>query len=235
DRGLIVGRRTYGKGLVQRPIPFPDGSMIRLTVAHYYTPTGRDIQKPYQKGNSRAYNEDILDRFQHGELMHADSIKYIDSLKVETLNLHRPIYGGGGIYPDRFVPLDTTEFTKYYRNVTAKGVINRYAINYVDANRDRIKKQFKNDDAFVKGFEVTPEMLSALYAMAEKEGVEPNAEEAAKSAPLFSMIIKGLIGRDVYDASTYFKVYNQHDPIFKEALRLINSPEYDKLLSAPND
>lgn len=231
DRGLIVGRRTFGKGLVQRPIPFPDGSMIRLTVAHYYTPTGRDIQKPYTKGDQQKYNEDILERYNHGELMHADSIKYIDSLKVETLTLKRPIYGGGGIYPDKFVPLDTTEFTKYYRNVVAKGLLNRFVIKYVDEHRADIKRQFKNDDAFVKGFKVTPSMLATLDEYARKEGVEYNAEEAATSAPLFSMLLKALIGRDIYDSSTYFKVYNLHDPIFMEAHKLINSPEYDRLLS----
>lgn len=233
DRGLVVGRRTFGKGLVQRPIPFPDGSMMRLTVAHYYTPTGRDIQKPYRKGDQKAYQEDILTRYNSGELMHEDSIHHVDSLKVNTLKLKRPIYGGGGIYPDKFVGLDTTEYTKYYRNVMAKGLLNRFAIAYVDKNRKQIKSQFRNDSEFVKGFEVTPEMLSSLYKMATDEGVEFNQEEATTSTPLFSMIIKGLIGRDIYDNSTYFKVYNLHDPIFKEAYRLINSDDYDRLLSSP--
>lgn len=231
DRGLVVGRRTFGKGLVQRPIPFPDGSMIRLTVAHYYTPSGRDIQKPYVKGNQKSYQDDILERYNRGELMHADSTRYIDSLKVETLRLKRPIYGGGGITPDRFVPLDTTEYTKYYRNVVAKGLINRYVINYVDRNRKEIKKQYKTDTDFVNGFEVTPAMLAELNDLARTEGLEVNEEEAKTSAPLFAMIVKGLIGRDIYDNATYFKVYNRHDPVFKEALRLINSDEYDKLLS----
>lgn len=234
DRGLVVGRRTFGKGLVQRPVQFPDGSMMRLTIAHYYTPTGRDIQKPYTKGNQREYQEDILDRYNSGELMHADSVKYVDSLKVETLRLKRPIYGGGGIYPDKFVGIDTTEFTKYYRNLTAKGVINRYVVDYVDSHRKEIKSRYKNNDQFVKNFTVTPDMLSALYALGEKEGVDQNPEEAAKSEPLFAMIIKGLIGRDIFDNETYFKVYNLHDPIFGEAYRLINSPDYDKLLSSPS-
>ena len=233
DRGLVVGRRTFGKGLVQRPIPFPDGSMIRLTVAHYYTPTGRDIQKPYEKGDQKAYQEDILIRYNSGELMHEDSIHHVDSLKVETLKLRRPIYGGGGIYPDKFVGLDTTEYTKYYRDVMAKGLLNRFAIAYVDENRGNIKSQFKNDSEYVKSFEVTPEMLSRLYDMAKEEGIEPNPEQAEISKPLFSMILKGLIGRDIYDNSTYFKVYNLHDPIFKEAYRLINSDDYDRLLSSP--
>lgn len=235
DRGLIVGRRTFGKGLVQRPIPLPDGSMIRLTVAHYYTPTGRDIQKPYEKGNAKAYRSDIYDRYNSGELMHADSIHYVDSLKVATLRLNRPIYGGGGIYPDKFVPLDTTEFTNYYRDVTAKGLLNSFVISYVDKNRKEIKKEYKNGDIFNKDFSVTPEMLQELYDLANKEGIEFKPEEAEKSAPLFEMVIKGLIGRDIFDNSTYFKVYNSHDPVFREAYRLINSDEYDRILSAPSD
>lgn len=231
DRGLIVGRRTFGKGLVQKPIPFSDGSMMRLTIAHYYTPSGRDIQKPYNKGDKNKYAHDILDRLNSGELMHADSIKYIDSLKVETRRLHRPIYGGGGISPDVFVPLDTTAYTKYYRDVMAKGVINKYAISYVDANRDQIRQQWTNDADFVKNFHVTDAMLADVYAMAVKEGVETEADSESK--PLFQTVIKGLIGRDIYDNSTYFKVYNEFDPIFREAYRLINSDDYDNLLKAP--
>ena len=232
DRGVVVGRRTFGKGLVQRPLPFPDGSMIRLTIAHYYTPTGRDIQKPYEKGDRKNYDRDLLDRYNHGEWMHEDSIKYDDSLKVNTLRLNRPIYGGGGISPDRFVAMDTTDYTKYYRDVLAKGAINQYAIKYVDANRKQLKKEYRNDTEFVKNFKVTDEMLADLYDLAEKEGVEPNPEEAEKSRPLFSMVIKGLIGRDIFDNATYFKVYNEYDPIFREALKVINSDEYDRLLNA---
>ena len=230
DRGVIVGRRTFGKGLVQRPIPLPDGSMIRLTVAHYYTPTGRDIQKPYTKGDEDAYRRDIEDRFNHGELMHRDSIKYIDSLRRETLVNKRAVYGGGGITPDVFVPLDTTEYTKYYRNVMAKGLINRFAIAYVDEHRKEIRKQYRDDDAYVKGFEVTDQMLAELRKMADEEGVEFNEEEYTRSVPLFKMSLKGLIGRDIYDNATYFKVYNRHDPIFREALKTINSQDYTTIL-----
>ncbi|MDE6681315.1 MAG: peptidase S41, partial [Muribaculaceae bacterium] len=231
DRGVIVGRRTFGKGLVQRPLPFPDGSMMRLTVAHYYTPTGRDIQKPYTKGDQQGYAEDMLDRFNRGELMHQDSIHYIDSLRVNTLRLNRPIYGGGGISPDKFVPLDTTEFTKYYRNVLAKGLINRYVINYVDKNRNQLLNDYKTDTDYVENFEVTPAMLEELYHLAEAEKIEFDAEQAQLSTPLFSMVIKALIGRDVFDNATYYKVYNRHDPIFREAYRIITSDEYDTLLS----
>lgn len=231
DRGLIVGRRTYGKGLVQRPFPFPDGSMIRLTIAHYYTPTGRDIQRPYEKGDKNGYNKDIQNRLDRGELMHEDSIHYNDSLKVETLVNRRPIYGGGGISADKFVALDTTEYTKYYRNVMAKGLLNQYAIKYVDANRKQIKKTYKTDTQFVEGFLVTDEMINELVELANTEKVEYNEEQFMKSKPLFAMILKALIGRDIYNDATYFKVYNRHDPIFKEALRLIHSSEYDDLLN----
>lgn len=230
DRGVIVGRRTYGKGLVQRPFPFPDGSMMRLTVAHYYTPTGRDIQKPYKKGDMAAYAKDMIDRYNSGELMHADSIKYIDSLKVSTLRNRRPIYGGGGISPDVFVPIDTSDYSIYYRDVMAKGIINQYAIKYVDDNRNLIKQRFKTDNDFLKGFKVTDEMLNEMSEMARKAGVEPNPEQMALSRPRFELLLKGLIGRDIYDNPTYFKVYNQYDPIFREAYKIINSPEYEKLL-----
>ena len=149
---------------------------------------------------------------------------------METLKLHRPIYGGGGIYPDKFVALDTTEYTKYYRNVMAKGLINSYAISYVDRNRKQIKEEYKDDAVFTRDFNVSDEMLQELYDMATKDGVEFNEEEAKTSAPLFTMLLKALIGRDIYDNSTYYRVYNTHDPIFKEAYQLINSDEYNNLL-----
>ena len=233
DRGVIVGRRSFGKGLVQRPVPFPDGSMMRITVAHYYTPTGRDIQKPYVKGNADAYAHDILDRFNSGELMHADSVKYIDSLKVNTLKLNRPIYGGGGIYPDIFVGIDTTENTKYYRQVMAKGLINRFAIKTVDKDRKEILAKYPTDSDFLKGYSISDAQLQSLYDLSTAEGIEFNEEEAKLSKPLFSMILKGLIGRDIYESATYFKVYNERDPMFKRALEVIKSKEYSKILQSP--
>lgn len=230
DRGVVVGRRSYGKGLVQRPVPFPDGSMMRLTVSHYYTPTGRDIQKPYQKGNSDAYAHDIIDRFNSGELMHADSIKYIDSLRVNTMRLHRPIYGGGGISPDVFVGLDTVENTKYYRQVMAKGLINRFAIKTVDKQRKEILKKYPTDADFVRNYSISNAQLQELFDLASAEKIDFNAEEAELSKPLFRMVLKGLIGRDIYDSSTYFKVYNERDPMFRKALEIIRGPEYERIL-----
>lgn len=230
DRGLVVGRRTFGKGLVQRPIPLIDGSMIRLTVAHYFTPTGRNIQKPYELGKSDKYREDIADRLASGELMHEDSIHFNEDMKFETLKNKRPIYGGGGIYPDKFVALDTVKYTKYYRNLVAKGLLNRYAISYVDKNRQQIKYHYKTDDDFVNDFIVDEAMLQELFDLATQEGIDFDEEQAQLSEELFTMIIKALIGRDIYDSATYFKIYNRYDPIFNSAYELINSQEYDELL-----
>lgn len=230
DRGVIVGRRTFGKGLVQRPIPFPDGSMIRLTVAHYYTPTGRDIQRPYQKGDSEAYRKDLLDRFNHGELMHPDSIKYDESKATATLKLKRKIYGGGGISPDRFVPIDTMPNTAYLRDLSAKNVINQYVIEYVDQNRKNISRKYKNDDKFVQDFQVDESMLQEIIKRGEDLGVKFNEEEYERSKEILAAIVKGLIGRDIFENQTYDKVYNPYDPIFVEALRIIESDEYDNIL-----
>lgn len=232
DRGVIVGRRTFGKGLVQRPIPFPDGSMMRLTVAHYYTPSGRDIQKPYEKGEGEKYEQDLMDRLNSGELMHADSIHYDPKLKVQTLNLGREIYGGGGISPDVFVPLDTTEYSSYYRDLVAKGVINSFTINYVDKNRKNIKKLYKTDTDFINNFQISDAMFADLFAMGVKEKVEYKQEEFERSKSLIANILKALIGRDIYDDATYYKVYNLRDPIFQKALEVITGPEYDEHLSS---
>jgi len=230
DRGVIVGRRSYGKGLVQRPFPFPDGSMMRLTIAHYYTPTGRDIQRPYTKGDQKSYDDDIMNRLKSGELMHQDSIHYADSLKTETLIKHRVIYGGGGISPDLFVPLDTMENTKYYRSVMAKGLLNRYAARYVDQNRKQLKKRYVNTLGFVRNFAVTDKMLEELVAMADAEKIERNEEELKQSSKLFKDMVKALIGRDTFGEEAFYRVVNERNPIYTESLRVIGSEEYDKLL-----
>lgn len=230
DRGVIVGRRTFGKGLVQRPVPFADGSMMRLTVAHYYTPSGRDIQRPYEKGDAESYRKDLVNRFNNGELMHPDSIKYDETKATKTLRNERVIYGGGGISPDSFVPLDTMSNTSYLRDLSAKNVINQFVVSYVDANRKAIKKLYKNDDKFVEEFQVTDDMLKDVVSRGEAEGVKFNEEEYDRSLSVLKMIIKGLIGRDIYESQTYEKVYNPENPIFREALRIIESDEYTELL-----
>ena len=151
DRGLIVGRRTFGKGLVQRPFPFPDGSMIRLTTSRYYTPSGRLIQKPYKRGESEAYRLDMLTRYTSGELFSADSIHFDESLKTKTLVNGRTVYGGGGIMPDVFVPVDTSLYSTYYRDLVARGTLNRTVTDYIDAHRADIRRQYADEDAYYAG------------------------------------------------------------------------------------
>ena len=154
DRGVIVGRRTFGKGLVQRPIPLPDNSMIRLTIARYYTPGGRNIQKPYTGGDAAAYNRDLIDRYNHGELMNADSIHFPDSLRSRTLVNHRTVYGGGGIMPDRFIPLDTSRYTDYHRRLVGLGYIYRTVLSYVDGHRKALRKRYPDFKSFSQQFTV---------------------------------------------------------------------------------
>ena len=231
DRGLIVGRRTFGKGLVQRPFPFPDGSMIRLTTARYYTPSGRSIQKHYEKGQGEEYMLDLLNRYKSGELWSADSIKLDESLRYETLRNHRPVYGGGGVMPDVFVPVDTTYFSPYYRDLMAKGVLNQFCLSYVDANRSKLLKSWPDEDAFSAGFEVSDDMEHKLIAAGEKEGIEFNEEQWQRSRPYVLALIKGLLARDLYEDSSVFRFLNPLLPEYQEALRLINdTPRYQSIL-----
>lgn len=231
DRGVVVGRRTFGKGLVQRPFPFADGSLIRLTIARYYTPSGRCIQKPYDKGND-AYARDIIDRYNNGELTSADSIHFPDSLRYTTLRSKRVIYGGGGIMPDRFVPFDTTQYTKYYRSLVAKGVINTFSVNYVDKNRKHLKRQYKTEEDFCSRFSVSDDMVEELTQLGLREKVEINKEELKTSAPLIRRVLKSMIARDLWTMDAYFRVYNEENDIVQEALRIISDDAlYDRVLN----
>lgn len=232
DRGLIVGRRTFGKGLVQRPFPFPDGSMIRLTVSRYYTPSGRSIQKPYAPGDEEAYRKDMLNRYEAGEFSSADSIHLPDSLRYSTLRNRRPVYGGGGIMPDLFVPIDTTMYSTYYRDLVAKGIINRFAITYVDANRKSLRAEYPDGEAFDRGFTFTPEMLDEVVALGRADSVMPDSAMLEKSRPLIATIVKGLIARDLFESTDYFRAVNPAlSPSYRAALDLINDEErYNRLL-----
>lgn len=222
DRGLIVGRRTFGKGLVQRPFPFPDGSMIRLTTAKYHTPSGRCIQKPYTSGDDENYRKDILHRYEAGEFSSADSIHMPDSLRFETLKNHRPVYGGGGIMPDVFVPIDTTAFTTYYRDLVAKGIINKYAITYVDRNRKTLNRDYPTEAKFVKDFAVGDSMLQEIVAMGDRDSVKYNQEMFDRSKAMMATIVKGIIGRDLFEQSTYFKIVNPAlSPTYRAALDIV--------------
>lgn len=230
DRAVVIGRRTFGKGLVQRPIPFSDGSMIRLTVARYHTPAGRCIQKPYDKGNE-AYARDIYTRYLNGELMHADSIHFADSLQYSTLVNHRTIYGGGGIMPDVFVPLDTTRITDYHRDIVAKGTLNQYAINYIDHNRKRLANQYKEVYDFVENFKVDDKMMQELKKLGDADSVKYNEEQATRSKELITRQLKALIARDLFDTGAYFMVMNPSDPTFIKACEIIgDDKEFNRLL-----
>lgn len=232
DRGLIVGRRTFGKGLVQRPFPFPDGSMIRLTVSRYYTPSGRSIQKPYAPGDEESYRKDMLHRYEAGEFSSADSIHLPDSLRFETLHNHRPVYGGGGIMPDLFVPIDTTAFSPYYRNLVAKGILNRFCITYVDRNRSQLNREYPDVDAFIAKFSVDSAMIDDIVKLGVADSVKLDSVQLERSRPMIETIVKGIIARDLFDTSAYFRVVNpQLSPVYREALGLINDERrYNRLL-----
>ena len=236
DRAVIVGRRTFGKGLVQRPFKFEDGSMMRLTVARYYTPSGRCIQKPYSRGDKKAYEKELLDRANEGEYYSLDSIQFNDSLRYTTRLNHRIIYGGGGVMPDVYVPIDTSEYSTYYRDLSAKGILNQYVIKYVDKNRKSIAKQYGTLDAFDRGFAVSDEMMRDLIAMGEQDSIKFDEEKYRTSELLLKDIVKGLIARDVYgDQSAYNVIINHRNPDLKAAIEVLNDRErFDRLLREGN-
>ena len=224
DRAQVVGRRTFGKGLVQRPVEFPDGSMMRLTVAHYFTPSGRCIQKPYVKGAKRDYEEDIEKRFRHGELYSKDSIRFDDSLRYETLRLKRTVYGGGGIMPDFFVPLDTTQYTRFHRQMAAKSVIINVSLKYIDKNRKQLRKQFTSFDDFKHRFEVPQSMLDEVVAEAAKEQVKPkDDEELRQTLPMLRTQLKALVARDIWDMNEYFAIINEQSHIVQRGLEILGN------------
>ena len=222
DRGIVVGRRTFGKGLVQRPLDLPDGSMIRLTVAHYYTPSGRCIQKPYTKGAGKDYAMDMLNRLKSGELTNADSVHFADSLKYETLREHRIVYGGGGVMPDYYVPLDTTVYTRFHRELAAKSIIIQQNLRFVDNHRKELKKRWTSFDDFKQHYEVPQSLIDEVLAEGRKQKVEPKDEaELKKTLPYLRLQMKSLIARDLWDMSEYFSVFNENSAIVKKALEVI--------------
>ena len=225
DRGIVVGRRTFGKGLVQRPIDLPDGSMIRLTVARYYTPSGRCIQKPYE--SVEQYNHDLIDRYNRGEMMSADSIHFPDSLKARTLKLGRTVYGGGGIMPDYFVPIDTTMYTDYYMKLRDKGAIVQFNIKLIDRHRKEWLKKYKTFEHFNRNFEVDDKMLEELIALGETMKVPYNETQYQTALPLIKTQIKALLARDIWDMSEYFQVINTLSPSMKKAMELLSRPGMD--------
>lgn len=222
DRGTVVGRRTFGKGLVQRPVSLPDGSMIRLTVSHYYTPAGRCIQKPYTKGGGKDYAMDMMNRLKSGELTSADSIHFADSLKYYTLRDHRTVYGGGGIMPDHFIPLDTTRYTKFHRMLAAKNVILNANLRYIDSHRKDLQKAYKSFNTFNASFEIPQSVIDGILKEGERLDIKPkDDEELATTLPYLRLQLKALVARDLWDMSEYFAVTNESSDIVKKAIEIL--------------
>ena len=230
DRAVVVGNRTFGKGLVQKPIPMPDGSMIRLTVARYYTPTGRSIQKPYVNGNQEQYNHDLIDRYNRGELMSADSIHFPDSMKYNTLETKRIVYGGGGIMPDFFVPIDTTQYTDYHRNLVAKGVVIKTTMKFIEKNRKELQNKYKKFETFNDKFEISDEVLANMRSLADQEKIKFNEKQYQKSLPLIKTQLKALIARDLWDMNEYFQIMNTTNNSVLQALKVLNKGAYEKVV-----
>lgn len=222
DRGQVVGRRSFGKGLVQRPISFSDGSMMRLTIAHYYTPSGRCIQKPYKKGDKKSYDMELDERFKHGELYSADSIHFADSLKYYTLRRNRVVYGGGGIMPDFFVPLDTTRYTKFHRQLAAKGLVINASLRYIDNHRAQLKSKYSSFDDFVTSYEIPQTVIDGIYDEGKKQKVEPvDDTERNNTTAALKTQLKALVARDIWDMSQYFQIMNETNDIVRKAVELI--------------
>ncbi len=228
DRGIIVGRRSFGKGLVQKPMFLPDGSMLRLTVARYYTPTGRLIQKPYEDGKEE-YEKELFNRYEHGEFLNKDSINLPDSLKYQTLKNNRVVYGGGGIMPDIFIPLDTTSVTGFYSKMIRQGVLNSFVLEYIDKNRKKLKSGYPDFNTYNDSFKVTDKILNDLFAYGKENDIETTDEEFEKSKDDFRLIVKALIARDLWDMSEYFQIVNVRDKGFNKAIEIMkNWDHYEK-------
>ena len=196
--------------------------MIRLTIAHYYTPSGRCIQKPYTKGGNKDYAKDIDNRLKNGELTNADSIHFADSLKYQTLREHRTVYGGGGIMPDYFVPLDTTKYTKYHRQLAAKSAIINANLKYIDANRKSLKKRYASFEDFNANYEVPQSFVDSVIANGEASEVKPkDDEELATTLPYLRTQLKALVARDLWDMNEYFQVMNETNDIILKALEVL--------------
>jgi carboxyl-terminal processing protease len=224
DRALVVGRRSYGKGLVQRPFNLSDGSEVRLTISRYYTPSGRTVQKPYE--NLDEYDKDIMKRYKHGEFFTADSIHFNDSLKYKTLN-GRTVYGGGGIMPDYFVPLDTTLISKYFNELSYANILREFAFNYAEQNNASLKKM--NFAAYQRDFQVGDAMLNQLTVMGKKSKIEPDYTDLKKNKKLFQVYLKAEIARRVWGNEAFYPIYNETNEVLQQAIKLFDRiPDLDK-------
>lgn len=220
DRALVLGRRSFGKGLVQLPFDLNDGSELRMTIARYYTPSGRSIQKPYEDGEE-TYNNDYYDRYRSGELFSEDNIEFDEDLSYQTSN-GRTVYGGGGIMPDYFVGLDTTSNASYVNRLVANNSIREYTLDYRD-NHPELKEL--GVDGFLKEFEVTEDMLNELVTLGEKNGTKFNRRLYEESKELLKNLVKARIAREIFnDDNAFYKVFNETNEVYKEAVSIFMNP-----------
>ena len=230
DRGVLIGRRTFGKGLVQRPFNLPDGAQIRLTTARYYTPTGRCIQRSYDEG-SEEYFKEMTKRLEHGEYYHADSVKFADSLKYYTLNSGRTVYGGGAIMPDIFMPADTSYSSKLLTDLIRKTVFNAYCIDYVLKNRENLINTYPDFEKFNKKFEVSDVMLADFKKIAEEKEVKWEEEQFERSEMWIKLRIKAMIAQDLWNVDKFYRVVSSEDKMIEKAVEVLNSKkEYNRIL-----
>jgi len=228
DRGLVVGRRTYGKGLVQRPMPLSDGSEMRLTIARYYTPTGRHIQKPYQ--DTETYRKDLNQRYLNGEFFLKDSIKMPDSLMYKTLKTKRTVYGGGGIMPDVFVALDTTETSTYFSDLIQGGHVNNFAFKYINANRAALKAQYPDINTFKNNFNCDQAFMDQFFAHVAQEDSTLLFDQKgySTSEKLLKLRLKAVLAQDLWSTNEMFQIYNETNEILQKAIEVLQSKEYNK-------
>ncbi len=230
DRGLIVGRRTFGKGLVQKPISLTDGSEIRLTIARYFTPSGRFIQKPYD--DLESYKNDYMDRYLRGEFTNKDSIKkFPDSLKFKTKIKHRIVYGGGGIMPDVFVPLDTTEITEYYKALARGGHFNNFTLSFVDKHRDDVLQRYPDFDLFKMNFVCDENFMNEFFDFVKKEQEDLKFEQDQYkiSEKLIKLRLKAMVAQDLWGTTEFYQIYNETNEILQSAIKTIESSTYDEM------
>lgn len=220
DRGLVVGRRSFGKGLVQRPFTLPDSSVIRLTTARYHTPSGRSIQRPYEEGEKEEYYKDIRERMEHGEFVHADSITFPDSLKYSTKN-GRTVYGGGGIMPDIFVPWDSTQYSDYYTDIIKNRVPNSYVLKYLEGEREALKNDYKNVKEFKSRYTLDEDFMNGFTEYAQSEGVEFDKEGYQQSKRQIRYMLKALIARNLFDISAYYEIISMIDQTLQKSVELL--------------